>query len=72
MRHHCTHAQGLRDVPIATGRIAVARPSAAQIRPRVRSVRSRLAVVIDEALGGLPEIAIKSAAELERALERSW
>lgn len=39
---------------------------------RVRSVRSRLAVVIDEALGGLPEIAIKSASELERALERSW
>jgi len=61
-----------RDFPPGTDEIAVVldRP-AVPIHQRDRSVPPRLAAVIDEALIERPEIAIKSAAELKRALERA-
>lgn len=61
-----------RDFPPGTDAIAVVldRP-AVPIRRRDSSVPPRLAEVIDEALIERPEIAIKSAAELKRALEQA-
>jgi serine/threonine-protein kinase len=42
------------------------------IRKRCRQIPKRLAEVIDAALVDNPEIRVKSAAELKRALERAW
>lgn len=61
-----------RDFPPGKDQIAVVLDSpAVPIRQRDRSLPPRLAVVIDEALIERPQIAIKTAVELKRALERA-